>query len=179
MTTKKQLPFQNLWVVVFVFKENGHSVFCLELDNLLKLDCSYPKGGVFIRNKVGLFITAVFLFGTPIAMYSFHLFPGVFTYETTETQLFVRQGVFQPHSISLDKEDFTQQELSLITHSIDSLQARGFMYSSLLAMNVGFVLFSWHRPKWRILFLVIALALIPLFSFLYLDQIQSIKDLLP
>ncbi|WP_144560155.1 hypothetical protein [Shouchella miscanthi] len=154
-------------------------VYCLKLDNLLKLNCSYPKGGVYIRNKRSLFITAIFLLGTPIAMYTFNLLPGMFTYETTETQLFVRQGAFQPHSISLDKEDFTQQELSLITHSIDSLQARGLMYSSLIAMNIGFVLFNWHRPKWRILFLVIALALIPLFSFLYLDQIQSIKDLLP
>ena len=115
---------------------------------------------------------------TPVAMYVFNLFPGVYTYEERDADLLVTKGVLNQESVSLSKNEYSEQELTFVMNSVDALQTRGFLFSSLIAMNIGFVILNWNKPKLRFVLIGVVLLLLLIFSFFYIDQLQSINNFL-
>ncbi len=115
---------------------------------------------------------------TPVAMYVFNLFPGVYTYEERDADLLVTKGVLNQESVSLSKNEYSEQELTFVMNSVDALQMRGFLFSSLIAMNIGFVILNWNKPKLRFVLIGVVLLLLLIFSFFYIDQLQSINNFL-
>jgi len=131
-----------------------------------------------IKHKWGMIVIGIMLIVTPVAMYVFNLFPGVYTYEERDADLLVTKGVLNQESVSLSKNEYSEQELTFVMNSVDALQMRGFLFSSLIAMNIGFVILNWNKPKLRFVLIGVVLLLLLIFSFFYIDQLQSINNFL-
>ncbi|MFB4212940.1 hypothetical protein ACE1TH_13640 [Shouchella sp. JSM 1781072] len=131
-----------------------------------------------IKHKWGMIVIGIMLIVTPVAMYVFNLFPGVYTYEERDADLLVTKGVLNQESVSLSKNEYSEQELTFVMNSVDALQMRGFLFSSLIAINIGFVILNWNKSKLRFVLIGVVLLLLLIFSFFYIDQLQSINNFL-
>ncbi|MFS0784951.1 hypothetical protein ABC345_01025 [Shouchella sp. 1P09AA] len=131
-----------------------------------------------IKHKWRIIVIGIMLIVTPVAMYMFNLFPGVYTYEERDADLLVTKGVLNQESVSLSENEYSEQELTFVMNSADALQMRGFLFSSIIAMNIGFVIVNWNKSKLRFVFIGVVLLLLLIFSFSYMDQLQLIKNFL-
>ncbi|UTR06657.1 hypothetical protein MM326_01075 [Alkalihalobacillus sp. LMS6] len=131
-----------------------------------------------IKHKWGIIVIGIILIVTPVAMYMFNLFPGVYTYEERDADLLVTKGMLNQESVSLSENEYSEQELTFVMNSADALQMSGFLFSSLIAINIGFVILNWNKPKLRFVLIGVVLLLLLIFSFFYIDQLQSINNFL-